>query len=71
MNFIPSAPRSLFPDLDRKTGMEPSLFNVSDFGTQFGLLSRQKIELMVRRRMIAAPRSSRIDSSSRPALTFA
>ncbi|WP_036262045.1 2'-deoxycytidine 5'-triphosphate deaminase [Methylocapsa aurea] len=35
---------SLFPKLDQ-----------DDFGTQFGLLSRQKIELMVRRGMIASP----------------
>ncbi len=34
--------------------MEPSLLAASDFGTQFGLLPREKIELMVRRKMIQA-----------------
>ncbi|HYP57564.1 MAG TPA: 2'-deoxycytidine 5'-triphosphate deaminase [Beijerinckia sp.] len=37
------------------TGLGASLFTVNDFGTQFGLLPRQKIELMVRRGMIPSP----------------
>jgi dCTP deaminase len=43
MNFARFSPRSLFTSLE-----------VSDFGTQFGLLPREKIELMLRRGMIAS-----------------
>src|ERR1700730_13211782 len=43
---------SLFADAgcDSQTGAP--LFGVTDFGTQFGLLPREKIELMLRRKMI-------------------
>ncbi len=54
MNFTRSTPVSLFADLNGEPG-DPSLFKANDFGTQFGLLSRQKIELMVRRGMILSP----------------
>jgi dCTP deaminase len=44
------------PPLFAKTGRESltdaPLFSAHDFGTQFGLLPREKIELMVRRKMI-------------------
>jgi dCTP deaminase len=36
-------------------GADAPLLSVSEFGPQFGLLSREKIELMVRRGMIASP----------------
>jgi dCTP deaminase len=45
---------SLFADAGRDSGIDAPLFGVNDFGTQFGLLPRQKIELMVRRKMIQA-----------------
>ncbi len=44
MNFTRFSPRSLFPSLE-----------VSDFGAQFGLLPREKMELMLRRGMIVGP----------------
>ncbi len=43
---------SLFPKPDRDQGGAAPLFTANDFGTQFGLLPREKIELMVRRKMI-------------------
>jgi dCTP deaminase len=45
---------SLFADAGRENLIRTPLFGVNDFGTQFGLLPRQKIELMVRRKMILA-----------------
>jgi dCTP deaminase len=45
---------SLFADAGRENLIDTPLFGVNDFGTQFGLLPRQKIELMVRRKMILA-----------------
>jgi dCTP deaminase len=45
---------SLFADAARENLIGTPLFGVNDFGTQFGLLPRQKIELMVRRKMILA-----------------
>jgi dCTP deaminase len=43
---------SLFPKPTRDHPAEVPLFTTQDFGTQFGLLPREKIELMVRRKMI-------------------
>ena len=43
---------SLFPKPDRDQSGDAPLFTAQDFGTQFGLLPREKIELMVRRKMI-------------------
>ncbi|WP_407338513.1 2'-deoxycytidine 5'-triphosphate deaminase [Methylocapsa polymorpha] len=43
---------SLFAKSDHSQDAEPSLFGASDFGNQFGLLPREKIELMIRRKMI-------------------
>ncbi len=43
---------SLFPKPDRDRAGDAPLFTAQDFGTQFGLLPREKIELMVRRKMI-------------------
>jgi dCTP deaminase len=50
MNFtrIPS----LFPEIGRGNSPDPALAGVNDLGAQFGLLPREKIELMVRRKMI-------------------
>ncbi len=45
---------SLCADAGRENLIDTPLFGVNDFGTQFGLLPRQKIELMVRRKMIQA-----------------
>jgi dCTP deaminase len=43
---------SLFAKSSRANDEEPPLFGATDFGTNFGLLPREKIELMVRRKMI-------------------
>lgn len=43
---------SLFPKSDAGSDHDASLFTANDFGTRFGLLPREKIELMVRRKMI-------------------
>ncbi len=45
---------SLFADAGRDNIIDAPLFGVNDFGTQFGLLPREKIELMLRRKMILA-----------------
>jgi dCTP deaminase len=45
---------SLFADEGRDSQADTPLFGVNDFGTQFGLLPREKIELMLRRKMIYA-----------------
>jgi dCTP deaminase len=42
----------LFTKPDRAQGCDAPLFTAQDFGTQFGLLPREKIELMMRRKMI-------------------
>lgn len=42
----------LFTRSGRANDMEPPLFGANDFGTQFGLLPREKIELMARRKMV-------------------
>lgn len=52
MKPMRSSLTSLFPDAS--PGAAP-LLAASDFGTQFGLLAREKIELMVRRGMILGP----------------
>jgi dCTP deaminase len=46
---------SLFADAGRDSLIDTPLFGANDFGTQFGLLPREKIELMVRRGMISSP----------------
>jgi dCTP deaminase len=43
---------SLFADAGRDSQTGAPLFGVTDFGTQFGLLPREKIELMLRRKMV-------------------
>jgi dCTP deaminase len=43
----------LFPGSERDSGSAP-LLSSNDFGNQFGLLPREKIELMARRKMIQA-----------------
>jgi dCTP deaminase len=43
---------SLFSKPSKEAERETPLFAASDFGTQFGLLPREKIELMVRRKMV-------------------
>ncbi|WP_026606198.1 2'-deoxycytidine 5'-triphosphate deaminase [Methylocapsa acidiphila] len=45
---------SLFAKSGRDDEMDSSLLGAGDFGVQFGLLPREKIELMVRRKMIQA-----------------
>jgi dCTP deaminase len=45
---------SLFARTGRDSGAAP-LLSANDFGNQFGLLPREKIELMVRRGMISSP----------------
>jgi dCTP deaminase len=45
----------LFADAGRASRADTPLFGLNDFGTQFGLLPREKIELMVRRGMISSP----------------
>ncbi|MGC2223604.1 MAG: 2'-deoxycytidine 5'-triphosphate deaminase [Methylocella sp.] len=45
----------LFADAGRDSRMDTPLFGANDFGTRFGLLPREKIELMVRRGMISSP----------------
>jgi dCTP deaminase len=44
----------LFADAGPDSQMVAPLFGANDFGNQFGLLSREKIELMLRRKMIQA-----------------
>jgi dCTP deaminase len=46
-------PLSLFAEPENASGAAP-LLGANEFGTQFGLLPREKIELMVRRKMIQA-----------------
>ncbi len=57
---------SLFADAGREIPMDAPLFGVNDFGTQFGLLPREKIELMLRRKMIQSE-SSVEDGQLQPA----
>ena len=38
---------SLFAESEHDSGTDAPLFGANEFGTQFGLLSREKIELMV------------------------
>jgi dCTP deaminase len=45
---------SLFAESEHDSGAAP-LLSANEFGTQFGLLPREKIELMVRRGMISTP----------------
>jgi dCTP deaminase len=45
----------LFADAGVDGRSDAPLFGLNDFGTQFGLLPREKIELMVRRGMIVSP----------------
>jgi dCTP deaminase len=45
---------SLFAESEHDSGTAP-LLSANEFGTQFGLLPREKIELMVRRGMIPTP----------------
>jgi dCTP deaminase len=45
---------SLFAESEHDSGTNAPLFGANEFGTQFGLLSREKIELMARRKMIQA-----------------
>jgi dCTP deaminase len=52
MSFVRSAMDPLFPPMSGESG---PLLGASDFGSQFGLLPREKIELMVRRGMISSP----------------
>jgi dCTP deaminase len=52
MSFVRSAMDPLFPPTSGESG---PLLAASDFGNQFGLLPREKIELMVRRGMISSP----------------
>ena len=51
MSFVRSAMDPLFPPTSGESG---PLLAASDFGSQFGLLPREKIELMVRRKMISS-----------------
>src|ERR1700738_3043698 len=44
---------SLFAESEHDSGAAP-LLSANEFGTQFGLLPREKIELMARRKMIQA-----------------
>src|ERR1700730_12236256 len=46
-------PLSLFAGPEHASGAAP-LLSANDFGAQFGLLPREKIELMARRKMILA-----------------
>ena len=46
---------SLFTRPDGNNRAETPLLSANDFGSQFGLLPREKIELMVRRGMISSP----------------
>jgi dCTP deaminase len=46
---------SLFPKPEHDSGADAPLLSANDFGNQFGLLPREKIELMVRRGMISSP----------------
>ena len=52
MSFVRSAMDPLFPPTSGESG---PLLAASDFGSQFGLLPREKIELMARRGMISSP----------------
>src|SRR5450631_2529177 len=52
MSFVRPAMDPLFPAPE---GDGAPLLAASDFGSQFGLLPREKIELMVRRGMISSP----------------
>ena len=45
----------LFADPEHDSRTDTPLFGLNDFGNQFGLLPREKIELMVRRGMISSP----------------
>jgi dCTP deaminase len=45
----------LFADPTFVSHLDTPLFGLNDFGNQFGLLPREKIELMVRREMITSP----------------
>lgn len=45
---------SLFSKSEQDAAADAPLFAATDFGTHFGLLPREKIELMVRRKMIRA-----------------
>lgn len=45
----------LFADATHVSRSDTPLFGLNDFGNQFGLLPREKIELMVRRGMIVSP----------------
>ena len=47
-------PLSLLTDAGHDSQTAVPLFGANDFGNQFGLLSREKIELMLRRKMIQA-----------------
>src|SRR5215469_11238728 len=47
----------LFSDAGHDSQTAMPFFGASDFGAQFGLLPRQKIELMLRRKMIQAESS--------------
>ena len=48
-------PLSLFAKPGHDSGAGVPLLGANEFGTQFGLLPREKIELMVRRAMISSP----------------
>ncbi|MGH6864302.1 MAG: 2'-deoxycytidine 5'-triphosphate deaminase domain-containing protein, partial [Methylocella sp.] len=48
-------PLSLFAKPGHDGGTDAPLLGANEFGTQFGLLPREKIELMVRRGMISSP----------------
>jgi dCTP deaminase len=50
-------PLSLFSDAGHDSQTATPFFGVHDFGAQFGLLPREKIELMLRRKMIQAESS--------------
>jgi len=54
MTFMRAAIGSLFPEPANESGAAPQL-SAHEFGNQFGLLPREKIELMVRRGMISSP----------------
>lgn len=60
-------PLSLFADAGRDNSMDAPLFGVNDFGTQFGLLPREKIALMIRRKMIWAEKSEIEEEQLQPA----